>query len=268
MIRTSFLFLFGWCCLLSPLAFAHDTWVETNSNLVRTGGAVYIDLKLGNHGNDHRDFKLASKLDLEGCSVDLVSPDGTRYDLLDRLIDTGYAPNEGYWTSKFVVKKPGLYTVEHTLDKLLNHGHPIRAIKSAKTFFVVTPSLDQVSVDNPGFDRVAGHALELVPMSNPVTPMGPGKKLRMQVLFEGKPLADAKVSYIPQGVSLAEGFDEQYERNTDADGAVSFTPKSGNRFLIAVHHKVPAVDGEAYDETLYAATLTVLVPEICPCCGE
>jgi uncharacterized GH25 family protein len=40
---------------------AHDTWVQTNTNLVRTGDAVHIDLMLGNHGNDHRDFKLASK---------------------------------------------------------------------------------------------------------------------------------------------------------------------------------------------------------------
>ena len=49
---------------------AHDTWVQTNTNLIRTGDAVHIDLMLGNHGNDHRDFKLASKLDPEGGDAD------------------------------------------------------------------------------------------------------------------------------------------------------------------------------------------------------
>ncbi len=47
---------------LASSALAHDTWVETNTNLIRTGDAVYVDLKLGNHGNDHRDFKLASPI--------------------------------------------------------------------------------------------------------------------------------------------------------------------------------------------------------------
>ena len=64
--------------LLASPVLAHDTWVETNTNVVRTGDAVYVDLKLGNHGNDHRDFKLASKVDLEGSTMDVLSPDGNR----------------------------------------------------------------------------------------------------------------------------------------------------------------------------------------------
>ena len=51
--------------LLVPpvIVSAHDTWVQTNTPLIRVGDAVHIDLMLGNHGNDHRDFKLASKVD-------------------------------------------------------------------------------------------------------------------------------------------------------------------------------------------------------------
>lgn len=50
----------------SPLiSTAHDTWVETNTSVVRTGDVVHVDLKLGNHGNEHRDFKLASKISLD-----------------------------------------------------------------------------------------------------------------------------------------------------------------------------------------------------------
>ena len=39
--------------LLTLPANAHDTWVQTNTNVIRTGDAVHIDLMLGNHGNDH-----------------------------------------------------------------------------------------------------------------------------------------------------------------------------------------------------------------------
>lgn len=64
------------------------------------------------------------------------------------------------------------------------------------------------------------------------------------------------------------GFDEQYERETDADGRASFTPKTGNVYLIVAHYSDPAASGETYESTKYSATLTVLVPELCACCAR
>lgn len=260
-------------CLLILLlcvtpALAHDTWVETNTNLIRSGDGVYVDLKLGNHGNEHRDFKLASKTDLESSTLKVIAPDGKAYDLKDRLIDTGYAPKEGYWTAKFAAAKAGLYTVAHTRDGIVTHGRPIRSVKSGKTFFVVSASLDDVKLNNPGFDRALGHPLELVPQVNPVTPMGPGQEITVQVLFKGKKMPEARVSFIPSGETLKEGFDDQYERMTDTDGQATFTPTTGNRYLIVVHHRAESEAGDGYDLTAYSATLTVFVPEVCPCCGE
>ena len=69
--------------VLSP-ASAHDTWVQTNTNVVRTGDNVHIDLMLGNHGNEHRDFKLAGKITLDGCKLDVIAPSGKKFDLRDR----------------------------------------------------------------------------------------------------------------------------------------------------------------------------------------
>ncbi|HEY8506590.1 MAG TPA: DUF4198 domain-containing protein [Gemmataceae bacterium] len=255
--------------LLTVPALAHDTWVQTNTNVIRPGDAVHIDLMLGNHGNDHRDFKLASKLspDMIG-TFEVVAPDGKRYDLTDRLADLGYAPKEGFWSAKFVPAAPGLYAAAQTADQVVRHGKPVRAYRSAKAFFVVSPSLDNVPRDNPGFDRPLGHPIELVPESNPVTPMGPGTPIRVRVLLRGAPLAGARVSFIPRGETLGEGLDRRYERITDAQGRASFTPAEGNYYLVAVHHAAPEEKGEGFDGAHYSATLTVLVPEKCPCCGE
>ena len=107
--------------LLSNLS-AHDTWVQTNTNLVKIGNGVFIDLMLGNHGNDHRDFKLASKITLEHAELKVHAPNGSAYDLKDRLVDTGYTPKEGFWSGKFVPAEPGLYLVEHFRDAIANHG--------------------------------------------------------------------------------------------------------------------------------------------------
>ena len=250
------------------VALAHDTWVQTNTNIVRTSDAVHIDLLLGNHGNDHRDFKIASKVSEEAIGTFAVrSPDGKTYDLKPDSVDLGYSPKEGYHSAKFVTGKPGLYVAYQTSDGVVNHGKPVRSVRSSKAFFLASDSLDKVPKATVGFEKPLGHALELIPTSNPVAPMGPGAPIRVQLLFDGKPLAGVKVSFIPRGVTLKEGTDADYERTTDKDGNASFTPKTGNYYLVAAHHGTDE-KGEKFDATKYTATLVVFVPEKCPCCGD
>src|SRR5437016_14643512 len=103
--------------LLPAAAPAHDTWVQTNTPIVRTGDAVHIDLLLGNHGNDHRDFKIAGKLAAESIGkYEVTAPDGKKYDLKPDLVDVGYAPQEGFHTAKFATISPGLYVVAQSSD--------------------------------------------------------------------------------------------------------------------------------------------------------
>lgn len=252
--------------LLTGMAQAHDTWVQTNTNVVRAGDAVHLDLMLGNHGNEHRDFKLAGKASLDGSTLKVTGPDGKSYDIKDRLTDTGYAPQEGFWTTAFITGQPGFYTAVHTFDQVMNYA-PVRAVKSAKAFFVATRSLDRVPMVNPGFNRVYGHALELVPETNPVTPMGPGSEITVRLLYKGKSLPKAKVSFIPRGVTLKTGTDAEYERTTNQNGRVRFTPKIANYYLIVAHIEDSKAKGKGYDSTKYSAALTLFVPQICPCCG-
>ena len=249
------------------VAQAHDTWVQTNTNIIRAGDAVHVDLMLGNHGNDHRDFKLAGKASLTNASLKIHAPAGKPIDVKDRLVDIGYAPKEGFWTTKFAATEPGLYLVDHLADAVVNHGTPTRSVKSGKTFFVVTKSMDKIPHEHSGFDKVLGHPLEIVPEANTVTPMGPDVPIRVRVLFQGKPLKDARVSFIPRGTTLADGFDATFERKTNDNGRCFFFPKEGNYYLVVVHHKTDE-KGADYESTSYSATLTVFVPEVCACCGE
>ena len=256
----------------SPLpALAHDTWVQTNTNLVRTGDVIHIDVLLGNHGNEHRDFKQAGKLSLDGASLEVIDPNGKHYDIKERLIDTGYTPQEGFWTARFEPVARGMYIVSQRSDKVMSYA-PERSIKSGKTFFVASPSLDKPRMDNPGFDKPLGHDLELVPLLNPVTPMGPGTPIRIRLLYKGKPLSGERVSFIPRGSKLKPGLDENFERMTDDDGEVSFEPTEANCYLVAAHKTEPkeagSLEGKAYEFTKYSATMTIFVPRTCPCCSE
>lgn len=253
--------------LSTMIVYGHDTWVQTNTNIVRVGDAVHIDLMLGNHGNNHRDFKLASKVAAKDCSLVVMAPDEKEYDLRDRLVDTGYTPTEGFWSARFVATEPGVYTAVHTCDTVMSYA-PVRVVRSAKAYFVITPRLDRLPQKLPGFDKALGHALEIVPVSNPVAPMGPGIPLSVKLLFRGKPLANSTIAFIPRGETLTTPVDDRYERKTDEKGLATFIPTGGNYYLVVAHHEGANEKGEGYERTKYSATMCLFVPENCPCCDE
>lgn len=245
---------------------AHDIWIEAGAQIVRSGEWTTLNLMLGNHGNNHRDFKLASKVAAGDQSLVIYGPNNLKLDLTSTLVDNGYTAQEGFWSARFQAPSPGLYLAASTFDKVMSYA-PVRDIKSAKAFFVASPTLDSVKESNPGFDKVLGHALEIVPVINPVTPMGPGTTLKVKVLFKGKPLAGAKVSFIPKGIELSGEMDARFEKKTDASGMAQLDLKESTRYLIATHYRDNEANGEGYQGINYSATITVLVPTRCPCCG-
>ena len=247
-------------------AHAHDTWVQSSPRLVRPDDVVHIDLFLGNHGNEHRDFKIAGKLgSLEGVQVGVIGPDGRKTDLVPDMVDLGYAPKEGFWTARFVPATAGLHCVAHYREGI---RHGAMGFKGGKTYFLAAESLDSPAKTEATILEPLGHPLELVLESHPVLDCGPGKPIVVRLLLKGKPLADQVVSFIPRGVTLAEGFDPNHERKTDADGRCSYTPKEGNLVLVVTHHVDLEQKGEGYEKANYAATLVLDVPQRCPCCAE
>ncbi|MFN9369276.1 MAG: DUF4198 domain-containing protein [Planctomycetia bacterium] len=246
-------------------ASAHDTWVQTATAVVRPDDVVHVDLALGNHGNDHRDFKLAGKLSsLEQATLAVHTPRGRTIDLVPDLVDLGYAPKEGYWSARTIAAEEGLHCIAHTLDRV--HGTK-RTRKSAKAYFLVTRSLDTPPLSAAGnFATPLGHPLELVLETHPVLRAGPGREIKVRLLFRGQPLADERVSFIPRGAQLAEGFDPHFERRTDAEGRCSYTPREGN-YLLVVARRTDADDrGPGHDRTVFSATLVLAVPQRCGCC--
>ena len=260
MIRNVILIL----CLCATVLEAHDTWLQTSVSIVRPGDVLVVDLMLGNHGNDHRDFKLAGKVGLAGSNID---PDGQSSDLKPDFVDVGYTAKDGYWETTVSPGKAGLYLLAQSADSIASYA-PERIIRSAKSFFIASKSLDKAPADLKGYDRVLGHALEIVPQTNPVCPMGPGTTIRVKLLYHGKPLANERVSFIPRGQTLKPDFDPAYDRKTDKDGLASFEVSQAGRYLIAAHHEEADEKGDGYTRTKYGATMTLLVPAICPCCGE
>jgi hypothetical protein len=247
-------------------ASAHDTWVQPSQRLVSVGDVVHVELFLGNHGNDHRDFKVAGKLaSLEGSTLDVIGPDGRRADLVPDAMDLGYAPQEGFWSARFVPGSEGLHGVAHTRTGVHNRK---RGIKSGKAYFLAAEKLDAPAAGRMNHAEPLGHPLELVPENDPVLGAGPGRPIAVRLMFRGQPLADQRVSFVPRGAVLKEGFDDHFERRTDANGRCSFEPREGNLVLVVAHVEAPEERGPDFDRTVYSATLVLDGPQRCPCCEE
>ena len=243
---------------LSGLARAHDTWVQSGPLVARYQDVVHIDLMLGNHGNNHRDFKLASKITLAPCTLEVIAPDGKRTDLKPSVVDMGSAEKEGFWSAKMVADQKGIYQVVHTLDTL--HGKT-RAIKSSKSYFISSTCFG--SIPTNGKDRVVSlnKGLEFV-LETPIETISAKRELKLRVLWNGKPLPGVSVAFVPRGAKLTEESDPQFERTSDASGYVTFTPKEGNLLLAVAHHIAAEEKGEGYDKTHYGATMVLPVPEL------
>jgi uncharacterized GH25 family protein len=251
--RTIHTCLVLFACL--PFAQAHDTWLEAGAATVPVGEYTYVDLMLGNHGNDHRDFKLASKITLEPCTLSVVDPTGSTHDLKPTIIDMGHAEKEGFWTAKYVFAKPGLHRFVYTLDTL---HRTTRAIKSAKTFVVATDGgKSKTGLANK--DICHGFGLELV-LKTPFATIEAGQPIELQVMRSGKPLSEARVTFVPRGTNLAGEFDSDYERISDADGHVQLVPKEGNVLFAVVHHMEEGESGDGYENTHYSAAMVIHVP--------
>lgn len=250
-------------CLLAacgvPSAPAHDTWVQTATPLVRTGDVVHVDLVLGNHGNDHRDFRIAGKLaSLEGATLVVRGPDGAATDLVPALVDLGSEPKEGYWSGRFVPAAEGLHCIAHTRSGI---RHAARGVKGGKAWFLAADRLDAAPTPAAAYREPLGHPLEFVLDTDPVLGTGPGRPITVRLLFKGEPLAGQRVSFIPRGATLAAGFDPEHERTTDAEGRCTYTPTEGTFLLVVAHLVKPEEQGDGYDRTAYAATLVLTVPQ-------
>jgi uncharacterized GH25 family protein len=251
------IYLFFLVAVSSP-AEAHDTWVQSGALVTRHQDVVHVDLMLGNHGNNHRDFKIASKITLAPCTLLAIEPNGNRIDLKPRIVDNGSAEKEGYWTTKLIAEQKGTYQVVHTLDTL--HGKT-RAIKTAKTFFISANCFTAVGGDDEQVLTPINKDLELV-LHTPLAALSANQPFRLQVLWNGKPLGKASVAFIPRGAKLAEDRDPLFERTSDSEGFVSYTPTEGNLLLAVVHHLAPTESGEGFDKTSYGATMVLPIPQM------
>ena len=101
--------------------------------------------------------------------------------------------------------------------------------------------------------KAFGLPLEIVPLADPMS-LQRGRALPIRVLFDGRPLADAKVTADYLHDAQAEGV------RTDADGRAEVMLGSSGLNVIKVSASRPRRDRRLADEDGYTATLAFALP--------
>jgi uncharacterized GH25 family protein len=241
-MRTSiFTFLF----LMAGMAnsYAHYIWLETSPSgtlntkheiKIRFGEYTYGVVEKVNGGA----FKSVSDF-----SVWLVSPGGEKTSL-------EVTPADDHYLASFTPAKNGTYTIalDNKNMKVLDYTEYNMGILKpqyhCKTKVVVGDDLSPLKSTNPD-------GIEIVDLSN--SPFTVGEEVKLQVLFEGKPLAKNEISIF---------IDDLWSKKlwTGEDGTVTFNLPWDTMYIAEATHdkKIPGSFNEkSYEYIWHCATYCI-----------
>lgn len=248
-------FTVAWLTVLATLSsplLAHDIAIFPRAE----EAGVRLQVRYG-HPGDYQDT-LGGKL----VTLDAFAPDGQRRSLAGRLRPDGLslvtapladagAPGTwlfaAFYDNGFFLRTEDGRSVNTTRAEYPAASAVSHNIKYGKALFAS-------AAPGPGFDRVVGHRLEIVPKQNPLG-LGRGGTLDVVVHFDGRPLAGASLFVYP-----ASEADKPVESKTDATGAARVTLDRTGVFILGTEHGVPSRHPEFATRDVYAATLVFTLP--------
>jgi uncharacterized GH25 family protein len=224
---------------------AHDMWIEPSSFSPAPGARMGIKLRVGQQFDGDplpreaarivRFMAITAAGESPVPGVNGTDPAGLLVAPAAGLLEIEYTSNPE--VVDLEAPRFESYLHEEGLEKILDlraehheTGQPTREM-----FSRCAKSLIRIGgATGPQFDRVLGQPLEIVPENDP-TSLAPGGALRLRVLFNGKPIANAKVTALQHGHAT-----EALSARTDAAGRVRLSfPRSGI-WLVKSVNMVPA----------------------------
>ena len=222
--------------------FSHDYWFKPESFFARVGDSFQVHLFVGDEYKIEEERVLQKERTVsfqmfatQGPPIDLVAQGEDNQSPVAQInFKTAgnhlIAMERKASTIKLDAKKFTEYLTEEGLDSIVKLREQAnesskdgreRYRRYLKALFQVGDRRDNV------YKMVLGQRLEIVPLSNPYG-LKRGETLRLRILFEGKPLVNAKVFAYNQSGSEVH---EQVEWSA-SDGTVSFKLDGSGEWLI------------------------------------
>jgi uncharacterized GH25 family protein len=241
---------------------AHDFWIDPSSFRPAPGQRLVVRLRVGQHFRGDpvpRDPSLLQRFALVGPGggetpvpgVPNAEPAGIAALAQPGLALIAYASGRSPMEldgAKFetYLAEEGLESVSAARAKKGQTGAAVKEVFSrcAKSFLAVG------GTSGPGYDRVLGLTLELVPEKDPSS-LPPGGDLPVRLLYRGKPLAGALVAALPRDQPAAK-----VAARTDAAGRARLRLDRPGVWLVKAVHMIPAPAGTGADWESFWASLT------------
>lgn len=230
-------------------AGAHSMWLNMEGHLFSKRQTVTVDIGWGHQFPKDGELKAGMLKEIAA-----IAPHGKRVPL-NKISETGFG---------FVPQEPGIYVISATvhpgfvsrttqgykmgpktgLDKVISCFH--YDIRTSTSIRVGNP----MDVAVPG----TGDPLEILPLASPFD-LKTGADFPVKVLFNGKPLAGAKVSATYAGFSDKPNvFAQTVETAEDGTAVIKIT--HGGHWMISVTHEIPYPDPKECDTNKYNVTMT------------
>jgi len=254
--------------LAAAPAGAHMLWLNPTDGHPAVGGTVEIGIGWGHEFTASRTHEEVKPDRVE--DIRALSPDGTMVQLEKAAVDRYRLKIEK--AGAYIVTariKPGFFSMTPEGRKWGNKKEIPNATKC--TNFQIEAKTVLIAGGNAGkFAAAAGQSVELIPVTDPST-LKAGKTFAAQVLYQGKPLADATVKAVyagyqepkseaPAGAEKKHGIKHYpVETKTDAQGRVEFKPDRAGHWLVVISHKPAYPDPATCDESMYNVTYAMEV---------
>ncbi len=249
----------------SSMAAAHTLWVNMTDYSPafneRMGAATKSYLGWG-HGYPVADFMTSDYLNTYG----LVGPDGKRSEFKPEsggfLAENVRMKREGAYYV-FADVKPGFYTMYEKDGRVHHHTGPIEGLSNIilslyyEQYAKALVTVGEVDLD--ALTKPIGHTLEIIPLENPGV-LNKGDKLKVKVLFRGKPARYSRVFATYQGFSTEDDY--AFATTSDGNGVATIRLLHYGPWLVKAE-KQTGTDDETEGKCLnnkYTATLTFQVP--------
>jgi uncharacterized GH25 family protein len=254
--------------LAAAPAGAHMLWLNPADCYPAVGGTVEIGIGWGHEFTANRTHEEVKPDRVE--AIQALDPDGAVVQLEKAAVDRYRLKIEK--AGAYIVTariKPGFFTMTPEGRKWGNKKEIPNATKCTH-FQIEAKTVLIAGGDARNKGAKAGQPLELIPVTDS-TKLKAGGAFAAELLYEGKPLADATVKAVYAGYQEPKseappGAEKQHgikhypvEATTDAQGRVEFKPDRAGHWLIILSHKPAYPDKETCDESMYNVTYAMEV---------
>ncbi|MBR8463401.1 DUF4198 domain-containing protein [Campylobacter sp. faydin G-24] len=231
-------------------ANAHDFWLNAKNDKV-------LNLQIG-YGHEFPNVEPISEKRIGLFEAPYLLKDGKKFEVKqkgenfnfegEKVTKGSYLVVGEYKPTFWVEKNDGKWDMKVTKKDMKDVKYCELAKMSAKAVLNVGGVADE-SVVNP-----IGQTLEIVPLSNPAN-FKVDEFFGVQVLFEGKPLADVDVGVIsPYLENTHDNEQRAFWGKTDKNGRINIKLFKTGEYAVSVLHKTPYKDTAECDENVYEST--------------